>query len=297
MRMLVTGAAGTVGGYAPDVFSDWEVVQTDIVGDVARLDVTDPKAVLEAVTRVEPDVVLHLAAATDVDQCELDQDAAFRTNAIGTHNIALACRATDTLLVYISTAGVFSGDKPEPYTEFDDPSPANVYGHSKLAGERSVAGLVDRYYICRAGWMIGGGQRDKKFVGKIVRQMAEGTTHLRAVNDKVGSPTYAPDLLLGIKRLLPTGYYGLFHLVNEGAPSRYDIAVAVRELLGRNDVVVQPVSSAYFPLPAPRARSEAMRNYRLELLGLEPLRGWSDALEHYVHAELAPVVADEAAAS
>jgi dTDP-4-dehydrorhamnose reductase len=297
MRMLVTGAAGAVGSYVPEVFSDWELVLTDVVGDFEQLDVADPAAVLQAVARAEPDIVLHLAAATDVDRCEQDPDWAFRANTIGTQNVALACRETEAVLVFISTAGVFSGDKPEPYTEFDEPGPANIYGESKLAGERIVASLLGRYYIARAGWMVGGGHRDKKFVGKIVQLIEDGTTHLRAVDDKLGSPTYAPDMLEGIKRLLGTGYYGLYHMVNEGACSRYDVAVAIRDLLGRSDVSVEPVSSAHFPLPAPRARSEAMRNYKLELLGLEPLRPWQDALGHYLQHELVAVGTREPDAS
>jgi dTDP-4-dehydrorhamnose reductase len=297
MRMLVTGAAGAVGSYVPEVFSDWELVLTDVVGDFEQLDVADPAAVLQAVARAEPDIVLHLAAATDVDRCEQDPDWAFRANTIGTQNVALACRETEAVLVFISTAGVFSGDKPEPYTEFDEPGPANIYGESKLAGERIVASLLGRYYIARAGWMVGGGHRDKKFVGKIVQLIEDGTTHLRAVDDKLGSPTYAPDMLEGIKRLLGTGYYGLYHMVNDGACSRYDVAVAIRDLLGRSDVSVEPVSSAHFPLPAPRARSEAMRNYKLELLGLEPLRPWQDALGHYLQHELVAVGTREPDAS
>jgi dTDP-4-dehydrorhamnose reductase len=297
MRMLVTGAAGAVGSYVPDVFSEWELLLTDIVGDFEQLDVAEPEGVLQVVSRAEPDVVLHLAAATDVDRCEQDPDWAFRVNAIGTENVARATKAADAVLVYISTAGVFGGEKLEPYNEFDEPRPANVYGDSKLAGERLVTSLVDRFYIARAGWMVGGGHRDKKFVGKIVQQIEEGTTGLRAVDDKLGSPTYAPDLLEGIKRLLATGYHGLYHLVNDGACTRYDVAVAVCELLGRDDISVEPVSSAFFPLPAPRARSEAMRNYKLELLGLEPQRPWRDALSEYLQRELAPAAMPHRAVS
>jgi len=292
-RMLVTGAAGAVGSYVPQVFTDWDLLLTDIVGDFQPLDVADPEAVRTAVRTAQPDVVLHLAAATDVDACEKDPDLAFRANAVGTQNVALACRETDTVLVYISTAGVFGGEKLEPYTEFDEPGPANVYGESKLAGERAVTALVPRSFITRAGWMIGGGHRDKKFVGKIVDLVNEGQTHLRAVDDKIGTPTYAPDMLKGIQRLLATDVYGLYHLANGGAVSRYEIALAIVDALGRDDVTVEPVSSAHFPLPAPRARSEAMRNYRLELLGLEPQRPWRDALGHYLQHELVPSRAAE----
>lgn len=288
-RIFVTGAAGVVGGYVADVFADHELIRTDIVGDVERLDVTDAPAVIETITSVGPDVVIHLAAATDVDQCERDPDYAFRTNTIGTQNVALACRESGAVLVYTSTAGVFGGEKHEPYTEFDAPAPANVYGHAKLAGERIVETLLDRFYIVRAGWMVGGGPKDKKFVGKLLQIMEDGETHLRAVADKLGTPTYAKDLATGISGLLDTGYFGLYHLVNSGgACSRYDVAVALRDLIGREDVTVEAVSSAHFPLPAPRARSEAMVNYKLDLLGLNRQRHWRDALTAYVTEELQP---------
>lgn len=258
-RVLVTGAAGAVGSYVPEVFDDVELVLTDIRGEYERLDVTDASTMMLAVSQIAPDVVLHLAAATDVDACEQDPDLAFATNAIGTQNVAIAARRVGATLVYISTAGVFDGDKPEPYTEFDSPAPVNVYGHSKLAGERIVTSLLDAFYIVRAGWMIGGGKLDRKFVGKIVDLIYGGADRLRAVDDKFGSPTYGKDLLGGIRQLLATGYHGLYHLVNVGVCSRYDVACAIRELAGLPDLEIEPVSSAYFPLPAPRARSEAMR--------------------------------------
>jgi dTDP-4-dehydrorhamnose reductase len=287
-RILVTGAAGVVGGYIADVFAEDQLILTDIVGDVEQMDVRDPVACRERITSERPDVVIHLAAATDVDRCEQEPDFAFATNALGTHNVALACRAAGATMVYTSTAGVFGGQKADaPYTEYDAPGPANVYGESKLAGERSVETLLDRYYICRAGWMVGGGPKDKKFIGKLVEIIDGGTSNLRAVDDKFGTPTYARDLATGIQSLIDTGYYGLYHVVNRGGScTRYDVAVALVELLGRGDLTVEPVSSAYFPLPAPRARSEAMVNYKLDLLGLNEQRHWRDALEWYVRNEL-----------
>jgi dTDP-4-dehydrorhamnose reductase len=288
-RVLVTGAAGVVGGYVAEEFDRHDLVLTDIVGDVDRLDVADPAVVRAAVSDVRPEVVLHLAAATDVDLCEQEPDLAFRTNAIGTQNVALAARDVGAILVYVSTAGVFGGEKATPYTEFDEPAPANVYGRSKLAGERIVQTLLHSFYIARAGWMVGGGPKDKKFVGKLLQIMESGETKLRAVDDKFGTPTFARDLATGILGLLETGHFGLYHLVNGGgACSRYDVAVTVCDILGRDDVTVEPVDSAYFPLPAPRARSEAMVNYKLQLLGLDRQRHWRDALEAYVRSELAP---------
>lgn len=289
-KMLVTGAGGMVGSYVPGVFGDYDLTLTDCVDGCSRLDVRDPRAVMDAVSASRPDVVLHLAAATDVDRCEQDPDWAFHTNAIGTQNVALACQRHDALLVYISTAGVFWGDKLEPYTEFDAPKPANTYGEAKLAGERIVETLLRRYYIVRAGWMVGGGERDKKFVGKIARLLVDGPRPLRVVHDKVGTPTYAKDLLAGIHSLVQTGFFGLYHMANTGCCSRYDVALEIRDALGLENVAIEPVSSAHFPLPAPRARSEAMRNLKLDLLGLNAMRPWQEAVRGYVLGELAPTL-------
>ena len=290
MRILVTGAAGAVGGYVPTVFTDAELVLTSLAGEHRRLDIRDSDGVAAAFDDVKPDVVLHLAAATDVDGCERDPDLAFASNAAATENIARACRDNDCELVYVSTGAVFPGDKPNPYVETDEPGPANVYGRSKLAGEKHVTELLDRYYIVRAGWMIGGAARDQKFVGKIAQLLWSGETHLKAVNDKWGSPTYAPDLLEGVKHLLASGRQGLYHLVNPGMVTRYDIALELRTVLERPDVEIEPVSSDAFPLPAPRGRSEALQNHKLEQLGFDEARPWQDALRAYVVDELVPAL-------
>lgn len=288
-RILVTGAGGMVGSYVAGSFGRDRLVLTDIVPGFDRLDVRDADAVQRAVGEARPDVVLHLAAATDVDRCEQDPDWAFHSNAIGTQNVALACQSHDVMLVYISTGSVFHGDKLEPYTEYDDPGPVNVYASAKLAGERAVETLVERYFIVRAAWMIGGGERDKKFLGKIGRMLLDRQP-LKVVGDKFGCLTYAKDLLAGIDRLLPTAAYGTYHMANTGMCSRYDVALRLRTVLEREDVRVERVSSAMFPLPAPRPRSEAIRNYKSTLMGLELMRHWGEALDDYVRGELAPVL-------
>lgn len=274
--MLVTGANGMVGSYLREVFAGRELLLTDI----DSLDVRVPGRVMETAKEKKPEFVLHLAAETDVDLCEKNADHAFLTNTIGTQNAALACQETGAVMIYVSTAGVFGGGKQEPYTEFDQPGPVNVYGRTKWEGEKITQCLLNRYYIVRAGWMIGGGEKDKKFVGKIARQFGE-KERILAVNDKIGSPTYARDLLEGIKKLMETGYYGLYHMTNKGVCSRYDVAVEIGRIL-KKKTPVEPVSSDLFPLPAPRARSEAMRNYKLELLDIHRMRSWQDALKEYL---------------
>lgn len=287
-KMLVTGAAGMVGSYVREVFGEFDLVLTDIKDNFNRLDVRDPQVVMQIITKIKPSVVLHLAAATDVDLCEKQPDLAYQTNAVGTQNVALACQQVGCLLVYISTAGVFWGDKPEPYTEFDLPRTANIYGDSKWHGERIITALLNKFFICRAGWMFGGGKRDTKFVGKITQLMLQGKKRLKVVDDKFGSPTYARDLLRTIRNLLGTNYYGLYHMANKGVASRYEVAMAIRDTLGMEDVEIEPVNSAHFPLPAPRARSEMMRNYKLDLLDMNDIAPWQKALKEYVLECLVP---------
>jgi len=287
MRIIVTGAAGMLGTALCPALRDrgHDVYATDVdTSDegVGYLDVRSYEQVKEMVENIKPDMVMHLAAETDVDKCELEPDQAFLTNTIGTQNVTLICQKHDTEVVYISTLGVFHGDKPEPYTEFDEPNPINVYGRSKLEGEKIVQNLLKRYYIVRAGWMVGGGpEKDKKFVGKIIRLM-DKTSELKVVNDKIGSPTYTVDFSKCLVDLIETGYYGLYHCTNKGYASRYEVAKRIVEFLGRPGTAIMPVGSAYFPLPAPRARSEMSRNYKLELLGMDKMRHWKEALKEYV---------------
>jgi len=287
MRLFVTGAGGMVGSYVPDVFGDCELVVTDIVDGFESVDVTDGGSVRRAIEKVRPDVVLHLAAATDVDRCEKEPEWARRSNALGTENVVRACEGAGAVLVYVSTGAVFSGEQAEPYVESDPPGPVNVYAKAKLDGEYAVAARLSKYYIVRAGWMMGGGKRDTKFVGKMAEFIAAGRTPLRAVADMRGTPTYARDLLGAVKRLLATGAFGLYHAGNAGSCTRYDMALAIRESIGRPEIVVEAVDSSAFPLPAPRGRSEAIRSLALERLGFAP-RPWRDALHAYVTTELAP---------
>jgi dTDP-4-dehydrorhamnose reductase len=276
--ILATGAKGMLGPYLHTVYAKDEIVLTDLT----ELDVRDRDQVRAAVARHRPTQVFHLAANTDVDECEKDPDSAYRTNVLGTLNVALACQELELVMTYVSTVGVFGGiDQAAPHTEYDIPSPVSVYGRTKLEGERVVRELLRRYYIVRAGWMMGGGpEKDHKFVGKLARVILT-QDEVMAVNDKWGNPTYAKEFAFNLRVIVESGYYGLYHCVNSGMCSRYEIAVEIARLLGRNTRVV-PVSSAYFPLPAPRPRSEAARNYKLELLGLNKMSNWREALRDYL---------------
>lgn len=285
MRTLITGANGMLGTalckelkknkskiYATDINCD---------GDIKHLDIGDIGELLKAIKSFKPDIVFHLAAETDVDKCEIEPEHAYRTNTMGTENVALACQRTDTAMVYISTAGVFDGNKIEPYDEFDTPNPINIYGKSKWEGEKIVSNLLRRYFIFRAGWMIGGGKKDKKFVGKIVNLLKD-KNELSVVNDKIGTPTFVDDMAKCMISMIKTDRYGLFHMTNKGICSRYDIACEIVKILGRKGVKINQIKSAAFPLPAPRGRSEAMVNLKLNLLGLNTMRAWQEALRQYL---------------
>lgn len=250
--------------------------------DIQEMDVREADQVRRVFDSFGPDLVLHLAALTDVDKCEQAPDESFRTNAIGTQIVALACQAADVPMVYISTISVFDGLKPEPYTEFDQPNPQSWYSRAKYEGEKVVQQLLRRYYIVRAGWMFGGGQDDKKFVGKIL-QLARSSSELKVVDDKFGSPTYTLDFSRAIIRLAQNGLYGLYHAVNTGsACSRYEFSKKILEYAAITTCHLSPVSSAMFPLPAPRPRMEAARNLRAELLRLDLTRPWDEALKDYL---------------
>ncbi len=267
VRILVTGAAGTVGSYVEDVFHDWDGVLTDR----ENLDVTRHDPLAEVGYGF--DAVLHLAAATDVDWCEEHSDDTYRVNAHATGRVAAACAKHGVPLVYVSTAGVFGGNGDKgPFNEDSRPFPANVYGRSKLMGDRIATAAHRKLYIVRAGWMFGGDPAtDPKFVGKMWRQMQTEDT-VYAVGDKFGSPTYARDLLVGIRGLLErSAPFGVYHMATAGACSRWEMAVAIAKL-GGFDCTVEKVTSDRFPLPAPRADSEAITTIHTpQFLWLEAL--------------------------
>ena len=276
MSLFVTGADGAVGSYVADIFSQERLFLTD----VKNLDITDREAMRRALIESKAKTVLHLAAETNVDRCEAEPEHAYRVNALGCENVALACREAGARLVYISTGAVFDGRNPEPCTEFDAPAPVNVYARAKLAGEEAVRRLVPEHFIVRAGWMIGGGRRDKKFVYKILRLMDE-REEISAVSDKRGTLTYARDLLLQVKAYLADGRPGTYHGAHGGVVTRFDVALELARLTGKK-VKVKAVGSDAFPLPAPRGDSEAIRNYKAQLLGIDVMPDWKSALAAYV---------------
>jgi dTDP-4-dehydrorhamnose reductase len=265
-KVLITGAGGMVGSY----------VDFGIKLNRRDLDITDFHEVMKTVKKYHPQAIIHLAAETDVDRCDRDPNYAFLVNAVGTYNIATAALDVGAKLVYVGTAGIFDGEKPEPYVEDDQPHPQNFYGMSKHAGELIVRGMLKDYIIARACWMFGGGnEKDLKFVGKIIRQFDK--PEIKAVNDAYGSPTFGKDIISAIKKLLEENAVGTFHLANEGSCSRYDVAKCIIEEL-KPEIKLIPVGLDYFP-GANRVKNEAMSSKR------KLMRPWKEALQEYLKTE------------
>lgn len=283
MNILITGARGMLG---TDLAAFLARQHTVMSTDIDDMDVRDTQLVFQTVELQRPDVVIHLAALTDVDYCEKNPDQAFHTNTVGTQNVALACQRINAVMLYVSTISVFDGTKCEPYTEFDTPNPQSFYSQSKYQGELIVESLLSHYYIVRAGWMFGGGKEDKKFVAKIM-DLASTRDELLIVNDKFGSPTYTRDISVGMEKLINTELFGTYHMVNTGEPcSRFGFAEKILEFAHISTCKLTPVNSASFPLPAPRPRMEAARNCQLEIRGMNWMRPWQDVLEEYIQTVL-----------
>jgi dTDP-4-dehydrorhamnose reductase len=274
MRVFITGAKGQLGRALQAQFADGAVFPADL----PECDITDRVCVAQAVGQFEPDVVIHAAAMTDVDGCARDPDAAYRVNALGAQNVALACQSAGCPMVYISTNEVFDGRKTEPYLEFDVANPINAYGRSKLAGETIVRDLLTRFYIVRTAWLYG--QGGNHFVRKIIRR-ADEQGRLRVVADEVGSPTYTQDLASGVRRLVQTGAFGVYHFVNDGIASRYDLARQIMQLGGRGHVPVEPITLAEFSRPSTPPPYTPLRNFCGAAQGIT-FRTWQAALAEYL---------------
>ena len=285
MKVLVIGSTGMLGSSMIPILikRGYEVVTSNFL--YSHMDITDLSQVRATAKLANPDMIIHLAAETDVDRCEREPIHAFEVNAMGTQNVAQVCNEMGIKMLYVSTIGVFYGDKKTAYNERDNPHPANVYGWSKLMGEAYVRCLVQEYFIVRAGWMVGGGPtRDKKFVGKIINQVKYNQPVVKAVTDKLGSPTYAPDFSEVVANLIATENYGLYHCTNHGYPSRYDVAVEVTKLIGSKTIVEAVDSSAFASLSAGRANSEMSDNKNLQSIGLDSMRDWKVALKEYINS-------------
>lgn len=275
MKIVVNGAGGQLG---------WEVVYRlgplyDVAGYTRKeWDVTNREQTRELIQTERPDVVIHCAAYTKVDQAEDDPVSAFRVNAYGTRNVAAACSTNDAVMVYISTDYVFDGEKEDGYDEWSQTSPINVYGRSKEVGERMVRTICPKHFILRTSWLYG--VHGHNFVKTIVNQ-ARTAGSIRVVNDQTGSPTYTGHLVSKLVELLHTRAYGTFHMANNGSCTWYQFARTIADQLVLNTTII-PAATYELNLKAKRPRFSNLRSVNLPAQNIARLPHWKEGLAEFL---------------
>jgi dTDP-4-dehydrorhamnose reductase len=268
-KIFITGSQGMLGEAIQKIFKDYDLILTD-------KEEFDVRKETKLLLNPPPDYIFHLAAETDLEYCETIPSHAYYTNTIGTMNMVEIAKFFNIPIVYISTAGVFSGEK-EFYTEEDIPCPINHYGRSKYYGELAVQ-THSKYYIFRQGWSFGGGTKDKKFVMKIINQLIIGKKTIYAVTDKFGSPTYTHHTAKVIREYLETNKpYGIYH-ISTGRANRKDVASFIIKDAGAPCEIIPVKSSFYVNYPCPRPKNEVLVSVKNV-----PSQDWKEGLKEYLN--------------
>lgn len=281
MKVLVTGSKGQLGS---DLINELTARGHVAVGvDVEEMDVTDSAAVKKVINSVKPDVVIHCAAWTAVDAAEEEENVkkVRAINAYGTAYIAEECKNIDCKMIYISTDYVFDGRGTKPWDpDCKDYKPLNVYGETKLEGEKAVEKALEKFFIVRIAWVFG--LMGKNFI-KTMLALGKKYDSLRVVNDQVGTPTYTYDLARLLVDMAETDKYGYYHVTNEGGYiSWYEFAKEIFRQAGYN-TEVKPVTTAEYGLSkAVRPSNSRLDKSKLSENGFKPLPTWQDALERYL---------------
>jgi dTDP-4-dehydrorhamnose reductase len=275
-KILITGANGMLGS---------QLIQElpNAVGYSSKdLDVTNAPQVQRTINNVDPDIIIHTAAFTDVESCENEVDKAFEVNTIGTQNIVNHCIDRDVLFIYISSSGVYGSHKTDRYTEFDKVDPPTIHHRSKYEAEKIVKNHLKKYLILRTGWVFGGDtSHSKNFVYK--RYLEGKNNNLVYSNDaQIGSPTYVVDLVEQIKILINSGQLGTYNCVNDAKDiSRYCYVRKIIELF-ELDCKVKKAPENTFRRRAPASNNESAINYKLDLLKINCMGSWDEALQRYI---------------
>ena len=281
MKILITGGKGMLGRTLQKELAEHEIV----VADLPEWDITDDAGFVSKVGEAKPDLIIHCAAMTKVDDCEQKRDLAFKLNEEGSRNVALAAKACGARLFAISTDYVFSGEPPrEPWawSETDIPRPRTVYGASKFAGEQMIQMILPEAVIIRIAWLYGAG--GPSFVHTMAKLGAQEGAPLKVVNDQRGNPTSTKTVADVVRFLMAKpDVSGIVHGTCEDQCTWYDLTVELFRLLGLKREVV-PCTTEEFPRPAPRPRNSALKKSVLNLLGYRT-PNWKDALAEFVKAE------------
>jgi dTDP-4-dehydrorhamnose reductase len=276
MKVLVTGAQGQLG---QDMVNQCKIRGIECKATNSKtLDITDQKSVNLVVKSYKPDIIFNCAAYNAVDRAEEEWRKAFSVNGLGVKHLALAANEYGSVLVHYSTDYVFDGSNNRPYTVVDTPHPISRYGESKLFGEDIVRDLCHHYFLIRVSWLFGKGNTN--FVSKVLDWSRE-KTEIAVVDDQISSPTYTVDLAKATLDLVSTHSFGLYHITNAGACSRYDWARYILEKTGWTGRLLN-VKSRVFKTPAHRPAYSVLDNFGThETLGYT-LPSWQDATSRYL---------------
>lgn len=276
VKVLVTGAGGQLGF---DMLRKLRAEGYDCLGaDRSDFDIVDYDRTRAFVKAYRPDIVVHCAAYTAVNQAESDAERCAEINVKGSENLARVCREIGAKMVYISTDYVYDGSGEKPFCPHDAPAPLSVYGKTKLDGERACAAQTDRLFVIRTSWVFG--INGNNFV-KTMLKLGKERDCVRVVHDQIGSPTYTPDLADFIFYLMQTERYGTYHCTNEGYCSWYEFAREIFRLSG-TDTRVEPIATADYPTPAVRPLNSRLDKQCLIECGYHALPAWQDALARYL---------------
>ena len=275
MRIAITGAAGLFGHALVAAFSSRHMVFPLTRADA---DITDAESVRTALERIRPEVVVHPAGIPDLDVADADPAQADLVNVQGTRHVAESAHAVRAGVVYISTDAVFNGQNTRPYVESDLPCPITVYGRTKLAGETIVQTLPE-HWIFRVPVLFGPGKTN--FVEKGLRKIVAGEQYVVA-GDQEGCATYTLDAAYKIMEVVEARRYGLYHLANQGACTRYELARRAAELAGLDPGKIVGVPADQMGRRAPRLKYAVMEMAALKAAGFSLPRPWQEALADYI---------------
>ncbi len=275
MKVAITGASGLFGYGLVEAFRTRHEV---FALTRAEADLTKEEEVRNAFAKARPQIVIHAGAIPDLDICETEPARAFLVNVHGTRHVVEAARAVGASVAYVSTDAVFDGKKQTPCTESDLPNPPTIYGRTKLKGEQIVR-TAPSHWIFRVSVLFGPGRTN--FVEKGLRKIAGGEKYEVAA-DQLGSSTYTLDAARKMMEVVEARRYGLYHLSNQGACTRYELARCATELAGLDPGMVVGKPSDELGRPARRLRYAVMEMAALKQAGLALPRPWQEALAEYV---------------
>ena len=275
-NILVTGSTGQLGS---DVVKELlKRGYSTLSPNRSELNLCSEDNIRNYILNSNCEAIVHCAAYTQVDKAEDEKDLCIKINTTATKHIVKCAKILDIPMIYISTDYVFDGTKDGEYTENDETNPINIYGESKLAGEKYVQEILDKYYIVRTSWVFN--INGKNFIETMLR-LSKANNQLSIVNDQIGSPTYTKDLSRLLVDMLETSKYGLYHATNEGYCSWYEFANTIFKLANIN-IDIKAINSNEYASRAKRPMNSKLSKDKLIEYGFKPLPHWEDALKDYL---------------